>query len=59
MINLLVIYYFQSFPSDMTKNKDKISTMLNHLVTGKSFEYICAAGIAMGNLHVLALKLIE
>ncbi|KAL5007754.1 hypothetical protein ScPMuIL_016560 [Solemya velum] len=49
----------KTLDADYSKNQDALSGVLNHMLSGKSFELILAAAAATGKLQSFATKLIK
>ncbi|VDP14293.1 unnamed protein product [Soboliphyme baturini] len=49
----------KSFNSDIIQKQEKLAQMMHHMISGKSFEFICAAAAATGKIKIFAAKLME
>ncbi|XP_067650609.1 mediator of RNA polymerase II transcription subunit 24-like isoform X2 [Haliotis asinina] len=56
---MTVTSILKTLDADYQKNQDPLVGILNHMLSGRSFEIILAAGAAMGELQNFAVKLIK
>ncbi|XP_041367301.1 mediator of RNA polymerase II transcription subunit 24-like isoform X2 [Gigantopelta aegis] len=56
---MTVTSILKTLDADYQKNQDPLVGILNHMLSGRSFEIILAAGASMGELQNFALKLIK
>ncbi|KAH3718122.1 hypothetical protein DPMN_060921 [Dreissena polymorpha] len=59
MCALSPIFPLQTLEADYSKNQESLLGVLQHMLSGKSFELILNAAAAIGKLQIFLVKLIR